>query len=164
MERDGHMTKEQKKEFAARVVQANRSQLVVINYEVILLCIENAFAAVNECDRQQVKEEIKLARQFVNQLMSSLDFSHKISFVLMKAYICVDKQLVRAQSEMSQECLAEAKSIIKDLHQSFMEIASKDHSLPLMENSETIYCGLTYGKNELNEISEPGSERRGYRV
>lgn len=37
--------------------------------------------------------------------------------------------------------------------ESFEQVAKEDHSGPVMEHSQQLYAGLTYGKGTLNEVS-----------
>lgn len=39
------------------------------------------------------------------------------------------------------------------MKESFEEIAKQDTSGPVMENSQQVYAGLTYGKGSLNEVA-----------
>lgn len=158
------MTKEKKQEFAMRVTQANQSELTVIIYDIIFECIEVAQKAIQEEDKGKVKDEISLARQFLNQLMGSLDYQYAISFELMPLYTFVDKKLAEAMFSMDEEALSAAKDIFNTLYKSFQELAKQDVSNSVMQNSETVYAGLTYGKENLSEMVEPGNENRGYRV
>ena len=41
---------------------------------------------------------------------------------------------------------------MQKLGKSFAEIAKQDKSAPIMQNSQKVYAGLTYGKNSLNEV------------
>ena len=51
------------------------------------------------------------------------------------------------------------------LLESFEEVARQDESGPVMENTQQIYAGLTYGKDSLNEVFLQGDENsRGFRA
>ena len=51
------------------------------------------------------------------------------------------------------------------LKAAFEEVAKQDTSEPLMENTQQVYAGLTYGKGSLNEVLMSRDEyNRGYRV
>ena len=41
------------------------------------------------------------------------------------------------------------KSVISKLLTAYRELAGQDESGPVMQNSQTVYAGLTYGKNSL---------------
>ena len=46
-----------------------------------------------------------------------------------------------------------ACEVIRGLMESFEQVAKEDHSGPVMEHSQQLYAGLTYGKGTLNEVS-----------
>ena len=54
--------------------------------------------------------------------------------------------------------------MIKELRESYEKISSQDTSAPIMENAQTVYAGLTYGKDSLNENLSAQSIHRGFRV
>ena len=103
------MTKEQIKEYTARVAQANRTELVVIIYEIALQ-LRQLYSYVNE------------------QLISTL--------------------VQRRPVHLDAAC-----EVIRGLMESFEQVAKEDHSGPVMEHSQQLYAGLTYGKGTLNEVS-----------
>ena len=50
--------------------------------------------------------------------------------------------------------------MIQELKESFEQIALQDTSAPIMENTQTVYAGLTYGKDSLNlNLSDQGTNR-----
>ena len=57
------------------------------------------------------------------------------------------------------------REVMTKLKEAFEEVAKQDTSGPLMENTQQVYAGLTYGKGSLNEVLISGDEyNRGYRV
>ena len=72
-----------KKEFTARVTQANKSEIVVIMYEIILSDIKTAREAYDKGDKLVYVAELRNAHKFVLELMNSLDFEYEISKELM---------------------------------------------------------------------------------
>ena len=113
----------QKKEYTARIAQANRSELVVIIYELFLVAMEDA--------RESYVYE---------QLIFSV----------------IRQKLVNGDT---------VKEVMGKLKEAFMQVAKEDKSEPVMENTQQIYAGLTYGKDSLNEVLLKGNEsNRGYWV
>ena len=56
------------------------------------------------------------------------------------------------------------EAVISRLHDAYETISAEDDSAPLMANTQTVYAGLTYGKNRLAEnLTDEGSSR-GFRV
>ena len=67
------MTKEQLGDYTRRITQTNRTGLVVIIFEVIDQYLEEAKDVLAKEDIEAYVFNIKKARQFLNQLMNSLD-------------------------------------------------------------------------------------------
>ena len=54
--------------------------------------------------------------------------------------------------------------MIQELKESYEQVSSQDTSAPIMQNTQTVYAGLTYGKTSLNvDLSDQGTHR-GFRV
>ena len=61
---------------------------------------------------------------------------------------------------MKQELISPVMHMLRELKESYEQIASQDTSAPVMENAQTIYAGLTYGKDSLNvSLSDQGTNR-----
>lgn len=154
------MNREKKQEFTARITNANRSELVVILYDMILTYLEDGKAFLKDGKQENFCEEIKRAQECVKELISALDKQYEISSQLARLYLYVNRTLTRVMVKPEEELIVSAENVIKGLRESFREIAKQDDSPILMGNAQEIYAGLTYGKNSLNEnISDEGSSR-----
>lgn len=158
------MEKAKKQEFVSRIAGANRTELVVIMYEMLLENTQEAKTAILKGDKAALEQEMKQARGILNHLMGSLDYEYKLSFILMRLYISADKRLAGMVGNPDMSKLEEVEEVIKKLAEDFSEIAKQDHSPVVMQNTESIYAGLTYGKNSLNESVGYGSGKRGFTV
>ena len=47
--------------------------------------------------------------------------------------------------------------MMSKLKDSFEKISNEDNSGAVMKGSGAVYAGLTYGKGDINEITDPGS-------
>ena len=147
------MEKEVIKEYAARIAQASKTELVVITYEIINNYIEDAMECYKNQDLEGFRFNIKKAKQFVNDLQVNLDFNYKLSFELMSLYLYINKWLVSSSIRKSAENLPLCQRIIASLKNAFSQVAKTDKRCSAMPNSEQIYAGLTYGKSSmLNEV------------
>ena len=82
----------------------------------------------------------------------------------MQLYLYVSQELTRADIHNRTEELEHIRQIIEKLHGAYEEISKQDTSGPVMENTQTVYAGLTYGKNTLTEnLADQGSSR-GFRA
>lgn len=157
------MNKDSIQAYSKRIAQANRSELVVITYEII---IENIKIAQEKFeDKVEFTSVLDKAQSFLRELMVSLDFEYKISYELMSLYIFVNKMLIEAKQKDSIENLPRIQKIMEDLLSSFREVSKQDNSAPLMQNTQKVYAGLTYGRNDVNETAFAGNEEhRGFRA
>lgn len=159
------MNQEQRKEYTARVAQANRSELVVIIYELFLLAMDEAEKAFQKGELSEGVKEIKRAEGFLQELMGSLDQRYAIAEELMRLYRYVYEQLIFSAIRQKMVNGETVREVMSKLKEAFIEVAKQDHSRPVMENSQQIYAGLTYGKGSLNEVLLTGNEyNRGYRI
>jgi len=143
------MTDKEKKEFTRRITQANKSGLVVILYEMYLIYIEDAISAEN--NRPEFRESIRKARGCINELMNSLDFDYELSYNLLQLYIYVNKEMAGADVRKTAEPLIICKKIMSSLLEAYKQVSVLDTSGSVMENTQSVYAGLTYGRGELTE-------------
>ncbi len=159
------MDQKQKQEYTARVAQANRSELVVIIYELFLLAMDEAATAFKKGETEKGVKHIKRAQGFLQELMGSLDMRYQIAENLMRLYRYIYEQLIFSvlrRKIVNGETVCEVMGKLKE---AFEKVAEEDCSEPVMVNSQQLYAGLTYGKGSLNEVLLTGNEaNRGYKV
>lgn len=157
------MQKEKLQSFATRVTQANRSELVVIIYEAVIASIDEGKKYLEEQNVPEARREIQRARGLVEELMCSLDMKYNISHYLRQLYIYATGELCQGIALRQPERFDHALNIFQKLLPSFQEVAKQDSSAPVMENTQQIYAGLTYGRGSLNETVAMDMDRsRGY--
>lgn len=147
------MEKAVAQEYSTRVAQANRSELVVIIYEIVGKELEIALESYQKEDLEQFEKALKSAQKFLNELMGTLDYSYAISYDLMAMYLVVNKSIITSIMKKEPKGLDSARNIMKQLQIGFEGVSEQDTSAPLMANTQKLYAGLTYGKGMLNEIS-----------
>lgn len=148
------MTKDEIKEFSMRIAQSNKTQLVVISYEIIVNYIESAQSSEDEKD---FIFNIQKAQQFLNDLTSALDYSYEISYDLLSLYSYANRCFAKSIAKKQQCDLDTVKNMMLKLRESFEKVSKEDKSGPVIKNVEPVYAGMTYGKNSLNETVSPGS-------
>lgn len=147
------MTKEEMNVFSLRIANCSKTELVVITYDIVLKYIDSACRSYDEGDLDGVVFNFKKAKQFLNNLSSSLDFKYGISYELMNLYMYVNNCFVRNIAKRNVENVDSVKEVINRLRSSFDEISSLDQSGKVMKNSEQVYVGYTYGRTStLNEV------------
>ena len=67
--------------------------------------------------------------------------------------------LALAMAKQDLTGIGHAQTVLCGLRGGFAEAAAKDTSEPLMHNTEQVYAGITYGKNNLNESFQSEASR-----
>ncbi|MCM1146093.1 MAG: flagellar export chaperone FliS [Clostridium sp.] len=154
------MTKELKQEFTLRITQANKTQLITILYEMVLLYLEEAETALKQEDKTAYKQAIRKIRDCMNELTMSLHLEYELAQNLLQLYLYINSELVQASIHYEAENLHHVESVIRQLHGAYKQIESQDKSAPVMGNAQSVYAGLTYGRNTLTEnITDPAVNR-----
>ena len=85
---------------------------------------------------------------------------YKIAGILRGLYFFYKRELTTAAVQQKKELVLPIIQMIGELKESYEQIASQDTSAPIMENAQTVYAGLTYGKDSLNvNLSDQGTNR-----
>lgn len=150
--------------FTRRITQANRTQLVVILYEMLLVYLEDAQKAHAMEDQQEFVRNLEFARECIREMRTSLNFDYEISKNLFSIYCFADKELASDIFGNKTENLGALKTIFTKLHDAFATISEQDETGPLMDNIQDVYAGLTYGKGDVNESLVNYDTGRGYTV
>lgn len=148
------MRKELKQEYTVRISQSNRTQLVVVVYDIFLEYLKGAHHAEHEGDMDLFIAELKNAQNVVAELMGALDYQYSVSGELFQIYLFWNSQLVKAIVKKDISCIDGLDRMAIRLKQAFEELSRNDHSQPLMQNSQKVYAGLTYGRGELSEMMD----------
>lgn len=147
------MTKEEMKGYSLRITQSSKSQLVVITYEIIV----NYLNAANEAFKAGRTEDfifnIKKAKHFVDNLISSLDLTYQLSLELLSIYLFINRSLVEAIVKKKDSQIEKLVCIMDKLRAGFEEISKEDKSGPVIKDAPKVYAGLTYSKDKLNEYT-----------
>ena len=158
------MTKEDIKGYTNRIIQANKSELIVILYDIVLQDLQEAQEYLTESKERDYQKSCNHCLRAVNELMVSLDFKYEISVELFRLYRYVNEVIAKAKTTKDASLLANAYHTMNKLRTSFIKVASEDHSEPVMKNTEQVYAGLTYNKGDLNESLLNASTNRGFKV
>lgn len=155
------MDKDKQINYTRRVSQANKTELVVITYDIILDNIADA-ETVLASDVNEYRKNLKQAQRFLGELMRALDYQYELSKNLLQLYSYVQRILVASDISGTDKGLESAKNVISGLRKAFNEIAAQDSSGSVMENTQAIFAGLTYGRGSLNETDMNIGSNRGF--
>ncbi|WP_099467374.1 flagellar export chaperone FliS [Konateibacter massiliensis] len=158
------MKKEKISDFSMRITQSNRSQLVVVIYDMTLEYIDEAMEYYGLGKIDEFVETTKKAGACIHELMSALDTKYPIAVELMQLYIYMNKLLIQSAIKREPQDFDAIKRMIGKLSEAFGEVSKGDKSAPLMGNTQQVYAGLTYGKGTLSENYASPETNRGFRV
>lgn len=158
------MTKERKQEYTLRISQANKTQLVVIIYEMLLDYLADAQDAHRRQDEESFEGSIRKAGNCIRELTASLHMEYVPAGNLFGLYVYANKELSKALLHNSTEEICHVENIMKKLRDAYATISKEDTSAPVMENTQSIYAGLTYGKHQLMESLSNEGHLRGVRA
>ena len=160
------MKKEDKQQFTLRITRANPTEMVVILYEMLLCYLEDAKEALQPGEPgvpgepDGFREAVRNARGCLNELLRSLDLRYEPAPALQRLYMFCIRRLARGEQRRDAGLLDEIKRVIVPLRDAYCSIADQNGAGPVMNNSQTVYAGLTYGRNTLTEnLADQGLNR-----
>lgn len=158
------MNQEEKKQFTLRIAQANKSQLIVILYEILFVYLKDVRIAFEQQNREHFRRDMKRSKACVLELIKSLNLNYEVAVRLLELYDYVTHKLRIMEARFQITELTEVEHILHELYESFVEMEKQDTSEPLMDHVQNVYAGLTYGKNNLTENLGNTYENRGFFV
>ena len=150
--------------FTRRITQANRTQLVVILYDMILTYLKDAATAQEIGCEQEFKKDMQCARNCISELRGSLDFNYDLARNLFAIYAFADRELAHDMRGISAEQLVQITGMFQKLRDAYHTISKEDQSQPLMENAQDVYAGFTYNRTDVNESLLQYGTARGFCV
>lgn len=152
------------KEFQQRIVSASQNDLLVINYEMLMAELDEAIEKFDLQDMAAYNTSMGRATKLLNELSQNLDFTYDISKDLMSLYIFVNKKFIEASTQNSVQPLHTAQDVLGTLLVGWKEAnRTEDNDTPVIQNSQQLFAGLTYGKGSLNETVYQ-DQSRGFRA
>uniref|UniRef100_UPI004057387D flagellar export chaperone FliS n=1 Tax=Agathobacter sp. TaxID=2021311 RepID=UPI004057387D len=148
-----------KQDFTRRLSQCNKGELIVIMYDIVFAYMDEAKAEYEKNNYEAYKTAIRKASVSIDELIKSLDFSYDVSKQLYPLYMYSKGVLAKAIYQNKTDGITQAENVLRRLYSSFKEAAKSDTSGPLMRNTQKVYAGITYGKNDLNESYSNNSQR-----
>ena len=150
------MKKEQIVDFTRRISQANRSGLVVVMYDIFFTYLDDA--------RDAYKEALRRAQRAIDELISALNFSYDMAKNLYSIYVFCRDSIAKSLYKRDLADAEDACRLMKKLYDGFLHAAEQDHSEPLMKNTQQVYAGYTYGRDNLVESCQDSDSSRGFLV
>ena len=158
------MKKAQIVDFTRRISQANRSGLVVVMYDIFFTYLDDARAAYDAADWDAYKEALRRAQRAIDELISALNFSYDMAKNLYSIYVFCRDSIAKSLYKRDLADAEDACRLMKKLYDGFLHAAGQDHSEPLMKNTQQVYAGYTYGRDNLVETCQDSDSSRGFLV
>lgn len=158
------MTKEQMSDFTRRISQANRGALVVVMYDIFFTYMDDAKRAFETGDWDAYKEALRKGERTIDELISSLDFSYELAKNLWSIYVFCRDSLAKSMYKRDDADMLAARRLMEKLYDGFVHAAKQDTSAPLMKNTQQVYAGYTYGRDDLVETCQDSDTSRGFLV
>lgn len=157
------MTREAKQQFTLRITQANSTEMIVILYEMLLSYLTESREMLESTDRAAFHEAVRKSRGCLNELINSLRMEYEPAPALLQLYLFCIRRLAAGEAKSETQPLQEIEQVIRPLHDAYEQISAQNSSGPVMANSQTVYAGLTYGRNTLTEnMADQGANRGMY--
>lgn len=167
------MTREEKQGFTLRITNANKSELTVILCDMFLAYANETLQELEKWNLhkeipempQSLKDSFRHTKACLREMIQSLpaDAASEDVKRLMKnvlgLYRFAESEIIKAQAGRNPEALKHAIVVIESLNQAYAKVSKQDKSRAMMENTEQIYAGMTYGRNAIHESSNAGANR-----
>ncbi|MBR6381935.1 MAG: flagellar protein FliS [Lachnospiraceae bacterium] len=157
------MVSEKKQEFTRRICCANPTQMIVILYDMTLCYLEDAEEALKESHPEAFGTAIGRARGCLRELTDSLHLEYDPAPAMLQLYRYCIRRLGASEARGDAVYFGEIRNILEPLRDAYAQLAQDLPAAPVMENTQSVYVGLTYGKRDLKE-DLIGAPNRGFRV
>lgn len=158
------MQKEQIQEFTAKITLSNRTGLTVVTYEILFAYLADARSALQEKNWVNYKQALRQAQRCIHELIVTLDFTYELAAELHRIYMYGKELLATALYKRKEAEISECETLFRMLYESFVKVAETDQSEPLMQNTQQVYAGYTYGRHDVNVSSADVNPSRGFFV
>lgn len=158
------MKNEEIKDYTLKISKANKSELIVILYEIALNYMHCAIDEIDAGNEKEFKQSLRKACDCIQELINSLNFDYEMAFQLMSLYLYSNRCLLKARIRKSPIEVEHAIKVMEKLHFAFAEVSRQDSSEPVMKNTHSVFAGLTYGKENLTETCDYQGSSRGFCV
>ena len=148
--------------YIMRISGASPVQLVVISFELMVQFLSESIACADAEDKENFRANLQKAKNTLEQLIQSLDFSVPLSQEFHDIYRYSYKLLsdVHFSSDMKAACAAvkEVLELMQMLLEGWRETAEKHDTTE--SDAPKVYTGLTYGRDgQANEYIEENTDR-----
>lgn len=150
------MTEEQMNIYKMRISQAGIVEFTLIMLEMEMQWMAEALEAHQLQDTDMFLGCVERAQAVQVELMNVLNLDNEIATDVYAVFAFVNRHLIQAKRKQEPLDIKRCKDMLEKYYVGFKEIAATDKGGPVMEQSEKVYAGLTYGAGGLIENSMGG--------
>ncbi len=152
------MTEEQMNVYKMRIAQAGIAEMTTIMLEMELQWMEDAVAAYEEKNLDEFVHCVDKAQAVQVELMNVMNRGNEVAENVYAVFAYINKQLIRSKIKRQPLEFDRLRAMLQKYHTSFQVIEKTDQGGPVMQQSEKVYAGLTYGAGGLVESSTGGMD------
>lgn len=159
------MTQEAVKIYTTRISQANASKLLCIAYDLWQEFAKEVLDAFEQEDWDTYKLSIRKLQRVNQEIIVMLNGENQVAKDVKAIHFFANRKITDCMLKQHVDDIDRLMAMMKSLQTAFSEISKQDFDAPLMEHTQQVYAGLTYGKGTLNESIDPmGQSPRGYTI
>lgn len=148
------MKEDRKSYYKSKITSSNMTGIICTMFEMFDEYLKDAKVG-NSVDLNEVRN----ANRVLEHLKDALNFDYEISANLFALYDFCQRLLSKAMYTNDPTHLETAGRIMKELHESFIEVEKQDKSGAAMNNSQHVTAGMTYGRNDVTEVIDNNRNR-----
>ena len=152
------MTEEQMDAYKMRIAQAGIAEMTTIMLEMEMQWIQDASAAYTEKKLEEFERCVDKAQSVQVELMNVMNMENPVAVDVYSVFVYINKQLIRAKIKRQPLEFERLVAMLEKYHAGFGELIKTDQGGPVMQLSEKVYAGLTYGVGGLVESSTGGMD------
>lgn len=152
------MTEEQMDTYKMRIAQAGIAEMTTIMLEMEMQWIQDASAAYTEKKLEEFERCVDKAQSVQVELMNVMNMENPVAVDVYSVFVYINKQLIRAKIKRRPLEFERLVAMLEKYHAGFGELIKTDQGGPVMQLSEKVYAGLTYGAGGLVESSTGGMD------
>ncbi|MDD6070278.1 MAG: flagellar protein FliS [Clostridiales bacterium] len=152
------MTTEEMNGYKLRITQAGIAELTVIMLEMEMQWIQEAVSSYDAGNTEEFLDCVSKAQGTQVELMNVLNMENPVAVDMFSVFAYINKLLIQSKIKREPQELSRCREMLGKFHESFQKIADTDKAGPVMEQSEKVYAGLTYGTHGLVESSMGGHD------
>lgn len=152
------MTEEQMNVYKMRISQAGIAEMTTIMLEMEAQWIWDAVVAYDGNDKEEFVRCTGKAQAVQVELMNVMNMENPVAVDVYSVFAYINKQLIHSKIKQQPLEFERLAALLEQYHTSFVNLVKTDQGGPVMQQSEKVYAGLTYGAGGLVESSTGGMD------